>query len=224
MDRAENTNSICRSFPKYSILPICLYLLVYNFIYFGATFIITHFNIKISYFTTSIDNYIPYISLFVIPYCIYYIYIILSPILIARCNEYFFYRFILAAIIGSLIGGITFLIKPSCAVKDLALNQGFFDNILLFLRQYDKNVACCPSFHCFLSALICIAISSVQNIKNELKIRFYIVSGFIILSTLFTKQHVIIDCIVGILLSVISWNLAKNERYIDILKRLFKKN
>ena len=71
--------------------------------------------------------------------------------------------------------------------------------------------------------MIFIAIFSIQDIKNELKIKSFIISFFIILSTLFTKQHVIVDVFAGILLAIISWNLAKNNKYIESLKKIFKK-
>ena len=228
MDRLDNTklNSdklIFKFFPIYSILPICLYMLIYCFCYFGTGFIINHYHLKIHYLGSSIDNYIPYISLFVIPYCIFYLYIVLGPILVARYSEYFFYRFILAGIIGSVIGAISFLIKPTYVIIPQLIPLNFLDHILIFLRSCDYIGRSCPSFHCFLAALVFIPIASTYNIKYELKVKSFIISFLIILATLFTKQHVIIDSISGVLLAVISWNLAKNDKYIEKLKTIFKK-
>lgn len=228
MDGLDNSklnsdNLIFKFLPIYSILPICLYIFIYCFCYFGAGFIIKHYHLKIHYLGSYIDNYIPYITLFVIPYCIFYIYIILGPILVARYNEYFFYRFILAGIIGSVIGAISFLIKPTYVVIPQLIPENFLDHILIFLRSGDYIGRACPSFHCFLSTLVFISIASIYNIKYKLKVKSFIITSLIILATLFTKQHVIIDSISGVLLAVISWNLAKNVKYIEMLKNIFKK-
>jgi membrane-associated phospholipid phosphatase len=228
MDRLDdiklnNNKFFLKIFPIYSILPTCLYIFIYVFSYFVPGFIIVKYHLKIHYLSSLIDNYIPYVSLFVIPYFIFYLYIFLAPILVSRYSEYLFYRFILAGIIGSLIGAFTFLIKPTYIVIPNLVPTNFLDHILIFLRSCDYPGRCCPSFHCFLSALIFIAIFSIQNIKSELKIKSFIISFFIILSTLFTKQHVIVDVFAGILLAIISWNLAKNNKYIESLKKIFKK-
>jgi len=223
-DKLKNDNLLFKFIPFYSVLPICMYIFVYCFCYFGAGFIISCYNFKIHYIILFIDNYIPYMSLFVIPYCIFYPYIILGPILISKFNEYYFYRFILAGIIGSIIGGISFLVKPTGIMITEIIPSNFLDNIMLFLRNRDKFIGrACPSFHCFLSVLVFIGISSIKNIKYEIKVKSFIITFFIILSTVFTKQHYIIDSISGILLAVISWNLAKNEKYIEMLKNIFKK-
>lgn len=223
VDKSNKYKLLFRFVPIYSILPICLYILVYCVTYFGAGFIIKYFNMKMHYPGIYIDNYIPYISLFVIPYCLFYLYIVLGPVLVARFSEYFFYRFILAGIIGSCIGFVTFLIKPTHVVSNQLIAENFLDHILLFLRGCDYAARCCPSFHCFLAALVFIPIASTYNIKYELKVKSFIISFLIILATLFTKQHVIIDSISGVLLAVISWNLAKNDKYIEKLKTIFKK-
>ena len=228
MDKVDvdksNTNKLLFKFvPMYSILPICLYILVYCVTYFGSGFIIKYFNMKMHYPGIFIDNYIPYVSLFVIPYCLFYLYIVLGPVLVARYSEYFFYRFILAGIIGSCIGFVTFLVKPTHVVLNQIIPSNFLDHILIFLRSCDYSARCCPSFHCFLAALVFISIASCNNIKYEIKVKSFIISFLIILSTVLIKQHVIIDSLSGVLLAVISWNLAKNDKYIEKLKTIFKK-
>lgn len=223
VDKSNKYKLLFKFVPVYSILPICLYILVYCVTYFGAGFIIKHFNMKMHFPGIYIDNYIPYISLFVIPYCLFYLYIVLGPVLVARYNEYIFYRFILAGIIGSCIGFVTFLIKPTHVISNQIIAENFLDHILLFLRGCDYSARCCPSFHCFLAALVFIPIASCDNIKYEIKVKSFIISFLIILSTVLIKQHVIIDSISGVLLATISWSLAKNDKFIEILKNTFDK-
>ena len=211
--------------PKYSIVPIYTYVITYVECYFGGGFLIHYFNLKIHNISIFLDKHIPYISFFAIFYILFYLYIVLGPLLIARVNRYFFYRVITAGILGSFLGFLTFLIHPTYAPLEKVTPNNFLDSIFLFIKSMDvyANGVFCPSFHCFISALIFIGVAAIPNIKNNIKIKFFTISTLICLSTVFTRQHAVIDIFGGILLALISWNISKNQKILDKFINIFEK-
>ena len=226
MEGGDKKDGLLLNFiPKYSIVPIYIYIVTYIECYFGGGFLIYYFNLKKHNISIPFDNNIPYLSIFVIFYLLFYIYIILGPLFISRINQYFLYRFVSSGIVGSFIGFLTFILHPTYAPMEKIVPTNFLDNIFLFVRSMDVygSGVYCPSFHCFLSFLIFIAIASIPTIKKEVKIKFFTISILICLSTVFTRQHSVVDIFGGILLALISWNMTKNQNLLNKFIKLFDK-
>ena len=68
-----------------------------------------------------------------------------------------------------------------------------------------------PSAHCAFSILFIISILDVKEVKKEYKILIIISSLLIILSTLFIKQHVVIDVLGALLIVPIYYILRKRK-------------
>ena len=109
------TDNILKNFNKRNIIYFVLYLFIYTFVYYIAGIINSHYTVKFYNISTVVDKYIPYISLFIIPYIIFYIYIIIAPLYISLLDDYTYKKFIISAIIGSILGGLTFIIRPTFA-------------------------------------------------------------------------------------------------------------
>ena len=208
----SETDNILKNFNKRNIIYFALYLFTYTFVYYIAGIINSHYTVKFYNISTVVDKYIPYISLFIIPYIIFYIYIIIAPLYISLLDDYTYKKFIISAIIGSILGGLTFIIRPTCFIEYNLNNNNFLEYIHILIRKFCSPGAYFPSFHCFLAWLIYHSINNttLQNIKKN---KFLTVSSIICISTLFTKQHGIIDVIGGILLAEISWKFSKKVNF-----------
>lgn len=73
--------------------------------------------------------------------------------------------------------------------------------MLKYVYKYSyKGVNCMPSMHCSISTLVLLAAILNFSLSPVLMSVYILVSVGIIVSTIFTKQHVIIDLITGVLL------------------------
>ena len=81
---------------------------------------------------------------------------------------------------------------------------------LRILYSLDKPTNLLPSMHCYMSWL-CIRPmldNLIPNVKKSTKAILVIYALSICLSTLFTKQHVVVDVITGLALAEIMWRLS----------------
>ncbi len=149
--------------------------------------------------STPIDAATPIIPFFVIFYLLSYIFP-LAAFLAANSKKQLkaiFNIFILQLLTASIF----FLAIPIAIKHQPILTNDFFSRILILIRTIiDNEWNAFPSHHvasAFLTFLI------VREEKKQFTIPAFIISFLIILSTLFTKQHVILDVFAGLLLSSI---------------------
>ena len=132
----SETDNILKNFNKRNIIYFALYLFTYTFVYYIAGIINSHYTVKFYNISTVVDKYIPYISLFIIPYIIFYIYIIIAPLYISLLDDYTYKKFIISAIIGSILGGLTFIIRPTCFIEYNLNNNNFLEYIHILIRKF----------------------------------------------------------------------------------------
>ena len=83
------------------------------------------------------------------------------------------------------------------------------DNFLVdFMKDfyaYDTNTNVCPSVHVFGSISSTIAFVCTKRLNLGIKIAAHIMNVLIILSTLFLKQHSVIDAVVALVISAVAY-------------------
>lgn len=147
--------------------------------------------------STFIDEMIPYISYFIIPYVLYFPFLLVPFIVLwKRPNEY--KRMALTFILVIAISEIIYLIFQTAVIRPEITVTNILDEITLLIYGADNSVNVLPSLHTSLSI---IAALFIWRYNKRLGIASSILAILIILSTLFTKQHVIPDVITGSLLA-----------------------
>lgn len=146
------------------------------------------------------DKYIRIIPVFVVPYALFIPWLVFGVCLL--WNQGIYLNFILSHIIATSLATIIYIVYPT-GVKRPSINnpKTFFDKILVFIYTHDHDNNACPSGHVY-STLITSTYLSLS--LPQYLIIFSVVGMLITLSTLFTKQHYLIDVIAGILLALIS--------------------
>ncbi|WP_340371943.1 phosphatase PAP2 family protein [Peribacillus sp. FSL E2-0218] len=151
--------------------------------------------------TTMIDGEIPFIKEFVVPYLLWYPYI--YGLLIYYCfvdRKHYFVA------LGSLVSGklICFLIYclwQSTVPRPEVMGNDIFAHLMRVVYSHDQPVNCLPSIHVLTTFIMMIV---VHKRREQHKWEHAGVTAFgtlIILSTLFTKQHAVLDVLAGILLA-----------------------
>lgn len=183
---------------RYKHAWVLLYVLIYI-----PWFLYLEQHVTTNYYTihSAIDDYIPFVEYFIIPYALWFAYIALTIGYFFFTDTKGFYR-----LTAYLFSGMTICLLI-CTVfpNGLALRPEVFvrDNIWVdmvkTLYQTDTPTNVLPSIHVFNSIVAYIAISRCERLKDKKFIRYgaLILSISIVLSTMFLKQHSIIDVIMA---------------------------
>lgn len=210
--------NIIKSIPWYGwILSIGLFLLQY-FLYLLAPIIsnalgLTPLCPKID----KLDNLIPQVKIFVIPYVFSYVFWICGNLAISITSKDNFINYIISLVFAYLIGFLIFIFFPTYISRVdeglyKTLGNDLLSNILKIVYDNDgKEVGLnlFPSYHCLISTYCYLGIRKQKNINKKFKIYTIIMTALICLSTLFTKQHYFLDMICGISISIFTYSVVK---------------
>lgn len=159
-----------------------------------------------------IDTKIPFVPAFFIPYCIWYLMIFIIPYYLYCKDKDKFIKYTMAYILCSMIGNIVFISYPSTVARPTVTGTDIFSLIAKFIYWIDTPTNCFPSLHCAISMLFILYICESKNTNIITKISVCIISILIMLSTLFTKQHVVVDFISGDILALIVYLIVKPSK------------
>lgn len=157
---------------------------------------VNELNIPSVSIATTLDNKIPLIKYFVIPYYMWYLLVIFSFIYIYAKNNEEFYKFTTCIILTMLSALAIFLLFQTSVSRPIIVGDDIFSNMIRNIYANDRPVNCCPSLHVAISLVCSIWVCRVS--ESRLIRSSVIITGYlIILSTLFIKQHVIMDVVVA---------------------------
>ncbi len=179
--------------PEFSHLKLLFGWVVYFAFYFLTENIIPAENCHVIY--CKLDNIIPFCEWFIIPYTFWYFLIIISLVYFALYNVESFKKLQTYIIITQVIAVIIYIAYPSCQNLRPAEfpRDNFLTDCIGLIYSLDTNTGVCPSLHCAYS----IAIASVwlreKGVSKLWKTFIAIVAIIICLSTMFIKQHSVVD-------------------------------
>lgn len=162
---------------------------------------------------TAVDEAIPFVKYFALPYSvwIFYIYVCLFYFFKKDVNVY--YRMLLTYATCALLCYLIYSVFQTTVARPYVGGSDPFSLLMQYIYDRDRPYNCFPSIHCFSSYMVMRAIwtSSFRNRRNLTLITG--MSSLIILSTLFVKQHVVMDVLGAILLvEVVTAALVAFER------------
>lgn len=203
--------------PKYSIIPLILALSI-NTIVYTVSKIITnnfvHFDIS-----TSIDNKIPFVKEFIIIYILWYVWLIVGYLVVAKSDKSKYYEMIMADIIAKIICLFCFLIIPTTMVRPDIVGDDLCNFIVKFIYWIDEPVNLFPSIHC-LESWIIFRVTNSLNLPKGYKIFSFIFAILVFASVVFVKQHVFIDIIGGIIVVEIGLYLSRKLNAKVVLEKI----
>lgn len=149
---------------------------------------------------TAVDDAIPFVKYFALPYSIWIFYIYVCVVYFFFKEPAVYYRSLLTYTICALICYGIYSVFQTTVPRPFITGNDVFSELMRFIYNRDQPFNCFPSIHCFSSYMVMRMIwtSSFRNKVNVTLITS--MSSLIILSTLFVKQHVILDVISAILL------------------------
>ena len=152
----------------------------------------------------ALDRAIPLQPAWALVYGCLYFFLIVLPVFVVRHEEQI-RRTVFAYLFICITAYVCFLLYPTIAPRPLTLlGDGFAITGLRFLYGADPPYNCFPSLHVahsFVSALACLRIHRGVGVFTLL------CASLVGLSTLFTKQHYVLDVVAGFVLAAIAYLL-----------------
>lgn len=150
----------------------------------------------------ALDRLVPLQPAWALVYGSLYLFVILLPVFVVRQEEQI-RRTVLAYLSVWLAAYVCFLLYPTVAPRPEAVDgEGFMVWGLRFLYDADPPYNCFPSLHVahsFVSALAC------WRVHRGVGIAATLCAALIGLSTLFTKQHYVLDVVAGVVMAGIAY-------------------
>lgn len=155
-----------------------------------------------------LDSFIPFCEWFVIPYVFWFVYIIGMHIYTLLFDVDAFRKMMWFFIITYCSTLVIYLIFPTC--QNLRPESFPRDNFLTrFMADYyamDTNTNVCPSLHVAGAlAVMFTALHTKGMEKTWIKVIISAIAVLICLSTVFVKQHSVIDILIALPLSLIAY-------------------
>lgn len=186
-------------------------VVIYGILYMAAFSWLEATPRSVTIIYSSLDSKIPFCEYFVVPYLLWFFYIAFAIIFFIYFNEskteclQMFYNL--------AIGMTAFIIISYVFPNGLQLRPTTFerDNIFVTMCKHlwkaDTATNVFPSIHVYNSMAIFFSLNSCAKLKKHVFTRYsiFVFSLSIVLSTMFLKQHSIIDVVAGVGLSIVSY-------------------
>jgi membrane-associated phospholipid phosphatase len=148
------------------------------------------------------EKNIPFIPFFIVFYVLTYALVVIPYFVLRDIQEY--RRAVLAYLFVIFISSIVYIIYPVKTIRPEIIGSGVFLNIVGWVYSIAKPYNLFPSLHISLST-----ISTLVCLKHNKAVGYVLVIllFFVSLSTLFVKQHYLVDIIFGVVLGFLSYYL-----------------
>lgn len=195
--------------PLYGIFPL-IFSLVFNCLVYMGSRLFTgewhHYNIE-----TALDKGIPFVPEFLIIYFGCYLFWAVNYILIARQEREQVYRFFTADFLSRCVCLVFYLLFPTTNTRPVIVGHGFWEQAAGMLYAIDAPDNLLPSIHCLVSWFCYLGIRGRKEIPLWYQ-RFSMFFAILVFaSTLFTKQHVIVDVAAGFLLAEFCFYIGRKS-------------
>jgi membrane-associated phospholipid phosphatase len=179
----------------------CIWLIVLLLL-FLAYFLLNSLREPIHSLELTVDNRIPLLPAFVLPYLSLYVLLVISLWRFLKAETRIFTIAALAISLDLVISYLVFFFYQTRVERPVILGSDVSSSILRTIYSLDKPFNAFPSLHTSLSTLLALLWG---RIGSRIQPAIALWAVFIIASTLFTKQHYIADVLGGVAVALISY-------------------
>ena len=169
-------------------------------LYFGSEF----FQSKIHNVKRSVDDKIPFLPWTVLPYCFWFPMIAFYPLIVFRTDPCSYCGYLMTMVMEIVLSVVCYLIYPTSFQRP-APPDGFWGNFMKFVYHGSyRGLNCAPSLHCSSCFLVICVSFTCAGMRLWVRVFTVSIAIMIVLSTLTTKQHTLIDVLTAVPLFLIS--------------------
>ncbi len=203
---------------KVNKLKRIMFLLVGGALYFLTFTLVEQRKTTVTILHTRLDDLIPFCEYFIIPYFAWFLFVIVTVIYFALFNEKDeeYHNLLLSLVIGMVCFlGVSILLPNGQDLRPTIINpSNIFEAACKMLYSTDTPTNILPSLHVF-NAVVCnIAWCRSEKFKDKnIFLSFVnILTVMIVLSTMFLKQHCVIDVVSALTLNLICFGIFYKTR------------
>lgn len=192
--------------PEYTWIPLITEFVLNSMVYGGAKIIASgwhHYNME-----TALDHKIPFLPWTVLIYFGCYLFWAANYVLASRQGREEAYTFLSADFLAKWICFVFFLLIPTTNTRPTVPEGGVWNALMRFLYWIDSPENLFPSIHCLTSWFCYIGIRGRKNVSVFYRGFSLLFALAVCVSTLTTKQHVILDVVGGVALAELSYWIA----------------
>lgn len=171
---------------------------------------------------TDLDIEIPFVPGFAIPYLLWYPIILVSLFIFNMKNRKVYYRTLISICIGLIVSYFLYYFFQTTVNRPTIPSDGFLNSLVRFVYLTDQPYNAFPSIHVLTSYLVIKGITDCTNLSKVLRNIIVITSWTIIISTVFVKQHVVLDVFGAIILAQFLYYIVGNCMKDQYLLKLFQ--
>lgn len=156
----------------------------------------------------AIDDVIPFCEVFIVPYLLWFAYVIGVVATLFFVDDREFTRYCICLGIGMTVFLIVSTIYPNGHyLRPTTFERdNIFTAIVAFVYGTDTATNLFPSVHVYNAVASFFAVKNSKHVKRKGTVVFcFILTAAIVLSTVFTKQHSIFDVITAFALAFVVW-------------------
>lgn len=191
--------------PHWILLPLVAF--IWNQVIYQGAFFLTasrhHFD-----FALPVDSTIPLIPWTIVIYYGCFLHWGLHYICVAKLGNRNTRQFYAADFLIKSVSFLFFLCLPTVMHRPEVTGTGFWNDAIRFLYWMDKPYNLFPSIHCSVSWLCWISVRKNTQVPKWYRYFALIAAIAVCLSTLSTRQHVLVDIAGGLLVAEVCWALA----------------
>ncbi len=163
----------------------------------------------------SLDDNIPFCEYFLIPYLFWFVYLVGIHIYGLLFDSEAFRQLMVFIMVSYSIAIAVYLIYPNCQeLRPTSFERdNIFTSFMAGFYKFDTNTNVCPSIHVIGSAATAACAWNSKYFSTwKWRLAFVIVALLISFSTVFLKQHSIIDIIAAVPVCVIAYAVAYRDK------------
>lgn len=161
---------------------------------------------------TGLDDYIPFIEYFIIPYLLWFVYVGGSMMYFFFTNKQEYYKLCTFLFVGMTISLLicTFFPNGTDLRVEVDPSKNLCSRLVYLIHKADTSTNVFPSIHAFNSFGVHFAVMNSRSLKNNHVIRWisFVLMVSICLSTVFLKQHSAIDVTGAMIMSYVLYPLV----------------
>ncbi len=209
--------TVGRLIPMHGFFSVIFCFVFNSVLYFGLQVLMR--GVEHHDFTSSFDRMIPFVPAWSIIYLGCYVFWGANYILVTRQKKEEWFQFATADYLSRIVCAFFFIVLPTTNVRPEVVGTGLPETLMRFVYRMDDAANLFPSIHCLVSWFCFIGIRGREDVPKWYQGFSCIFAFLVFASTLFTKQHYIIDVIAGVFLAEICYYIGKHTNiYIGVMK------
>ncbi|MBS4785890.1 MAG: phosphatase PAP2 family protein [Clostridiales bacterium] len=187
-------------FRRHPLMIMLCYLPVYLIAFFTLEQVVTPRYILHS----PLDDLIPFCEYFILPYALWFVELAAVPLLLLRFDRQAYYYQCFVMLVGMTLCLVTYAVLPNgLDLRVEITGQNIFADLVRLMQQVDTPTNVCPSIHVASALAMCLALLRCRGLGERRWVRLtaWTACLAIVLSTVFLKQHSVIDVFWGVVLT-----------------------